>query len=226
MENSNMTFVLRAAAAALVVAASTTAASADCTREVLQSFTRQSNTDMVRKEMNLIGETGPFTMTIDYLKPDRMRQVVKTLIAPDKPTETILVGSDAWSRTGTDAWQKLDKSTTDQIVSFFKSTFAETPANVGIFECLGAETIEGQKVRAFKGLDEPKQKTPEQIEAEKKGEKPAEAPKNEAVRIVYLDVGTGLPARIIFAREGMLDKPIFKEVYSYPTDIKIEKPAG
>lgn len=221
-----MTFALRAAAAALVVAASTTAATADCTREVLQAFTRQSNTDMVRKEMNLIGEEGPFTMTIEYVKPDRMRQVVKTLVAPDKPTETILVGSEAWSRTGTDAWQKVDKTTTDQIVSFFKSTFSETPANIGSFECMGGETIDGQKVRAYKGLDEPKQKTPEQIEAEKRGEKPTEEPKNEAVRVVYLDVASGLPARIIFAREGMLDKPIFKEVYSYPADIKIEKPAG
>lgn len=221
-----MTFAIRAATALLLVAASTVPAFADCSREVLQAFTRQSNTDMVRKEMNLIGEEGPFTMSIDYIKPDRMRQVVKTLIAPDKPTETILVGSEAWSRTATDPWQKLDKSTTDQIVSFFKSTFAESPANVGTFECLGAETINGQKVRAFKGLDEPKEKTPQQIEAEKKGEKPAEPPKNEAVRIVYLDVDSGLPARIIFARDGMLDKPIFKEVYSYPTDIKIDKPAG
>jgi hypothetical protein len=221
-----MTFVLRAAAAALVVAASTSAASADCTREVLQAFTRQSNTDMVRKDMNLIGEQGPFTMTIEYVKPDRMRQVVKVLTEPDKPTETILVGKEAWSRTATAPWQKLDPATTDQIVSFFKSTFAEAPANVGLFECMGAETVEGQQVRAYKGLEEPKQKTPEQIEAEKKGEKPTEAPKNEAVRVVYLDVSTGLPARIIFAREGLLDKPIFKEVYSYPTDIKIDKPAG
>ena len=221
-----MMFVLRAAAAALVVGASASAASADCTREVLQAFTRQSNTDMVRKEMNLIGEQGPFTMTIEYVKPDRMRQVVKVLTEPDKPTETILIGKEAWSRTATNPWQKLDPATTDQIVSFFKSTFAEAPANVGLFEFMGAETEEGQKVRAYKGLEEPKQKTPEQIEAEKKGEKPAETPKNEAVRVVYLDVSTGLPARIIFAREGMLDKPIFKEVYSYPADLKIDKPAG
>lgn len=221
-----MTFVLRAATAAVLVAASATSAFADCTREVLQAFTRQSNTDMVRKEMNLIGEQGPFTMTIEYVKPDRMRQVVKTLVEPDKPTETILIGAEAWSRTGTAAWQKLDKSTTEQMVNFFKSTFAETPANVGLFECMGAETIEGQNVRAYKGLEEPKEKTPEQIEAEKRGDKVTEEVKNEAVRVVYLDVGSGLPARIIFAREGMLDKPIFKEVYSYPTDIKIEKPAG
>ena len=221
-----MTFKLRAAAAVLAVAATSSVAFADCSREVHQAFTRQSNTDMVRKEMNLIGEQGPFTMTIEYVKPDRMRQVVKTLTEPDKPTETILVGKEAWSRTGNAAWQKQDAATTDQILSFFKSTFAESPSNVGLFECLGGETVDGQKVRAYRGLDEPKQKTPEEIEAEKRGEKAAEAPKNEAVRVVYVDTGTGLPARIIFAREGFLDKPIFREVYTYPTDIKIEKPAG
>jgi hypothetical protein len=220
-----MTFLKRGALAVLVLAGTASAASADCTREVHQAFTRQSNSDMVRKEMNLIGEQGPFKMLIEYVKPDRMRQVVTTLIEPDKATETVLVGKEAWGRTD-EGWKVLDPSTTEQIINFFNSTLAEVPANVGRFECMGAETLEGQKVRAYKGLDEEKPETPEQIEAKKRGETPAEAPKNEAVRVVYLDVDTGMPARIIFAREGMLDKPIFKEVYSYPTDLKIDKPTN
>jgi hypothetical protein len=221
-----MTLAPRAAAALIAVAATATAASADCTNEVLQAFTRQSNSEMVRKEMNLIGEQGPFTMTVEYVKPDRMRQVVKTLTEPDKATETVLVGSEAWTRTAGGSWQKVDPTTTEQIANFFKSTLADMPKNVGLFECMGAETVEGQKMRAYRGVDEPKPKTPEQIEAEKRGEKVTEAPKNEAVRVIYLNVETGLPSRIVFAREGMLDKPIFKEVYTYPTDLKIEKPAG
>lgn len=212
--------------AALALLATAGAASADCSNEVLQAFTRQSNSDMVRKEMNLIGEQGPFTMTIEYMKPDRMRQIVKPLTEPEKTTETVLVGTEAWSRPAGGAWTKVDATTTEQIVNFFKSTMAESPKNVGQFECLGAETVEGRKVRAYRGVDEPPQKTPEQIEAEKRGDKVEEPPKNEAVRVIYLDFDTGLPARIIFAREGMLDKPIFKEVYTYPTDLKIEKPAG
>jgi hypothetical protein len=179
----------------------------------------------MRKVSNLIGEQGPFTMTVEYLKPDRMRQVVTTVIEPDKPTETVLIGKEAWSKTAGGAWQKVDQTTADQIVNFFKSTLAEVSQGIGNFDCMGAETIEGKQVRAYKGIDEPPQKTPEQIEAEKKGEPVPETPKNEAVRVIYLDVETGLPARIVFAREGMLDKPIFKEVYSYPTDLKIEKPA-
>lgn len=219
-----MTTLIRGAVAVLALAATGTAASADCTREVLQAFTRQSNSDMLRKVSNLVGEQGPFTMTVEYLMPDRMRQVVTTSVEPDKPTETVLVGKEAWTKAAGGAWQKVDQTTTDQIVNFFKSTLAEVSQGIGDFSCLGAESLEGKQVRAYKGIDEPPKKTPEQIEAEKKGEPVVEPPKNEAVRVIYLDVETGLPSRIVFAREGMLDKPIFKEVYSYPTDLKIEKP--
>lgn len=221
-----MTNVFRGTIAALAIATSATAAFADCSLEVNQAFTRQGNTDMVRKELNLIGEQGPFSMTVEYVKPDRMRQVVKPLTEPEKTTETVLIGNEAWTKSAGADWQKLDQTTTEQMVNFFKSTFANVGQNVGLFECMGAETVDGKQVRAYKGLDEPKQKTPEEIEAEKRGEKVAEAPKNEALRVIYLDPATGLPARIVFAREGMLDKPIFKETYSYPTDIKIEKPVA
>ncbi len=218
-----MTFPISGAVAALALGLTATAAAADCTHEVQQAFVRQSHADRVRKDMNLIGEQGPFKMVVEYVKPDRMRQVVTTLAEPDKPTETVLVGSEAWSKAA-EGWQKLDPATTEQLVAFFKSTVGDVPANVGTFECLGAETVEGQKVRAYKGVDEKKPESPEATEAKKRGETVAEAPKNEAVRVIYLDVDSGLPARIVFAREGMLDKPIFKEVYSYPTDLKIEKP--
>jgi len=218
-----MTFPTRGAVAALALGLTATAASADCTHEVQQAFVRQSHSEMVRKKMNLIGEEGPFTMLVEYVKPDRMRQVVTTLAEPDKPTETVLVGSEAWSK-GAEGWQKLDPATTEQLVAFFKSTVGDVPANVGTFECLGAETVEGQKVRAYKGVEVKKPDMPGAAGAKKGGDAAAEPPKNEAVRVIYLDFASGLPARIVFAREGMIDKPIFKEVYSYPTDLKIEKP--
>ncbi len=191
---------------------------ADCSREVHQAFARQSNSEKVRKEMNLIGEQGPFRMTIEYVKPDRMRQVVTTLTDPDKPVETILIGKEAWSRAGGD-WGKVDPDTTAQLIEFFKSTLADIPSNVGRFECMGAETIDGQKVRAYKGLP------PEDPSGKPKtaAEKEAEA-KNEGVRVVYLDIETGLPARIIFAQAGHLDTPIFREVYAYPETLEIEAP--
>ena len=115
-----MKSLIRGSVTALAIVASATSAFADCTREVLQAFTRQSNTDMVRKELNLIGEQGPFTMTVEYVKPDRMRQVVKTLVDPDKPTETVLVGNEAWTKAPGADWQKLDATTTEQMVELFQ----------------------------------------------------------------------------------------------------------
>ena len=45
------------------------------------------------------------------------------------------------------------------------------------------------------------------------------------LRMFYVDPKTGLPMRSVFARANKLDKPIFKAIYSYPADIKIEPPA-
>ncbi|MFM7083711.1 MAG: hypothetical protein ACKOW3_01720 [Hyphomicrobium sp.] len=177
---------------------------------------------MVRKNMNLIGEEGPFQMTIEYMKPDRMRQTVKTLAQPEKTSETILIGNEAWGK-GPEGWSKFEQGTTEQIKTFFNSTLNDLAKNVGIFECMGAETIDGKKLRSYRGKDEVKPETPEQKEAKKQAGG-GEEPKNEAVRVVYIDIETGLPSHIIFAREGMLDKPIFKEVYTYPTDLKIDRP--
>ena len=86
---------------------------------------------------------------------------------------------------------------------------------VGKFECVGTETVEGQRASR---LSRPRRSRPE---GQGQGQRRT---KNEAVRMVYLDPTTGLPARSIFAREGHLDKPIFKEVYTYPDDIEIEPP--
>lgn len=194
---------------------------ADCTLEVHQSFVRQSNTEIVRKNMNLFGEDGPMQMTVEYKKPDRMHQTVKTLSQPEKTSETILIGNEAWGK-GSEGWTKLDKGTTDQIKTFFQSTFEGLAKDIGNFECMGAEILEGRKVRSYRGKDAPKQEDPEKKDGKKIGDE--EELKNEAVRVVYIDVESGLPSHILLAREGMLDKPIFKEIYSYPTDLKIDPP--
>lgn len=194
---------------------------ADCTLEVQQSFARQSNTEMVRKNMNLFGEDGPMQMTIEYKKPDRMRHTVKTLTQPEKVSETILVGNDAWGK-DSEGWKKLDQGTTDQIKTFFRSSLADLAKDIGTFECMGSETLEGRKVRSYRGKDPVKPAPAEEKEVQKKEDE--KELKNEAVRVVYIDVESGLPSHILLAREGMLDKPIFKEVYTYPTDLSIAPP--
>lgn len=200
-----------AAALALSVAIAAPAF-ADCSTEVALGVNSQGKQKFIRKETNMISENGPMKMVVEYATPDRMHQVL-TPLTEGKPVEAVVVGDKAWTNNG-EGWKESPPGETDQLVQFMIKSIAQVYQEVGKFECLGTERVDGRELRAYRGLDEkPKDK--------KKDEKEI---KNEAVRIVYLDPVTGLPARSILAREGFLDKPIFKEVYEYPEKIEIEAP--
>lgn len=185
---------------------------ADCSTEVALGVNSQGKQKFIRKETNMISENGPMKMVVEYATPDRMHQVL-TPLTEGKPVEAVVVGDKAWTNNG-EGWKESPPGETDQLVQFMIKSIAQVYQEVGKFECLGTERVDGRELRAYRGLDEkPKDK--------KKDEKEI---KNEAVRIVYLDPVTGLPARSILAREGYLDKPIFKEVYEYPEKIEIEAP--
>lgn len=209
------------AALALGVAAAVNPALADCSGEVAQAVQKQGEQKAYRKETNLVGEQGPMTMTVEYQLPDRMHQVVKIAIDP-KPFETILVGDKAWTNNG-EGWVVASPEELTQLLEYFHQTSGGTPQDVGNFECLGAEMIDGKQLRTYRGLPP----TPADEGGSKIGKKQEDTrPKNEAVRMYYLDPANGLPARSIYARPDLLDKPIFKEVYSYSEAIKIEPPAS
>lgn len=204
--------VVSAAAAYLICLAGAGPVLADCSSEVAVAVQAMGKQKTLRKETLAVGENGPFKVFNEYLLPDRMRQVL-TPLTENKAVEAIVVGENAWTNNG-DGWVEAPKQEAEQLVIFMIRSSNQMFQEVGKFECLGAETVDGRQVRAYRGLDEePKDKKG----AEKK-------PKNEAVRIMYLDATTGLPARSIFARVGALDKPIFQEIYTYPDDIKIEAP--
>jgi hypothetical protein len=158
----------------------------------------------------MVSERGPVKMVVEYQTPNRMHQIL-TPLTEDKPVEAIVIDDKAWTNNG-EGWRQAPAGETEQLVQFMIKSIAQTYQEVGKFECVGTETIDGKELRAYRGLEEPA-----------KPGQPA-PPKNEAVRIVYLDPATGLPARSIFAREGHLDKPIFKEVYTYPDSLTIEVP--
>lgn len=188
-------------------------AHADCSTEVALAVNSQGKQKFLRKESNMITEAGPVKMVVEYQTPDRMRQIV-TPLTENKPVESIVVGDKAWTNNG-QGWKVSPKGETDVLVQYMIRSIAQVYQEVGRFECLGLETVEGRQLRAYRGL--PPLPPP--------GQKPSETEtKNEAVRIIYLDPETGLPARSIFARAGFLDKPIFKEVYTYPDNIEIEPP--
>jgi len=203
--------------APLAVAASFVAAGpalADCSTEVALAVNSQGKQKFIRKESNLVTEAGPLKIVVEYQTPDRMRQIA-TPLTENKPVESIVVGDKAWTNNG-DGWKVAPPGETDQLIQYMIKSIAQVYQEVGKFECTGTETIDGQEVRGYRGLDEPPPGMP--------GKKTEPQIKNEAVRMVYLDPKTGLPARSILARQGHLDKPLFKEVYTYPDKLEIEPP--
>ena len=210
---------LVAAAIVLSVAAAAPAL-ADCSTEVALAVQALGKQKFLRKETNAVSDSGPFKMVLEYQMPDRMRQVL-TPLTEEKPVESVVVGEQAWTNNG-DGWKEAPKEEAEQLVMFMIKSSSQIYQEVGKFECLGAESVEGRQLRAYRGVDE----TAQEKGKDDKGKDADKKPQNEGVRIMYLDPDTGLPARSIFARAGALDKPIFKEVYTYPAEIKIEPPAG
>jgi hypothetical protein len=185
---------------------------ADCSTEVALAVNSQGKQKFIRKETSMITEAGPAKMVVEYATPDRMRQSL-TPLTEGKAVESIVVGQKAWTNNG-EGWKESPPAEADQLVQFMIKSVAQVYQEVGKFECVGAETIEGRELRGYRGVDEP----PPGVK------KTDEMTNNEAVRMVYLDPATGLPARSLLARKGFLDKPLFQEIYTYPDKIDIEPP--
>ena len=204
--------------AALAVAAGfmTAPAAADCSQEVALGVLAQGKQPFLRKEANLITENGPINMVVEYHTPNRMRQVVTPKDGKAPKVESIVVDEKAWSNSGK-GWTLLPPPATSMLLQYMIKSISQVHQEVGKFECRGLETLDGKRVRAYRGLNpDPPEDAPDGMENT--------ADKNEAVRMIYLDAESGLPVRSILAREGHLDTPLFKEVYTYPDNIEIEPP--
>ena len=206
---------LKSGVLALAMGLATTApALADCSTEVALAVNSEGKQKFIRKETDRFPEAAPAKMVVEYVTPDRMRQSL-TPLTEGKPVESIVVGEKAWTNNG-EGWRESPPAEADQLIQFMIRSIAQVYQEVGRFECTGLETIDGRELRGYRGIDEAPPGPP--------GKKTEPKTKNEGVRMVYLDPATGLPARSIFARQGHLDKPLFKEVYSYPEKIEIEPP--
>lgn len=191
-------------------------AAADCSQEVALAVMSQGKQPYLRKESDIITENGPVNMVVEYQTPNRMRQIVTPKGGQGPTVESIVVDEKAWSNSG-QGWTLLPPATTDMLLQYMIKSIAQVYQEVGKFECRGVENLEGKKVRSYRGLDpDPPTDVPDGMENT--------GQKNEAVRLIYLDVATGLPVRSILAREGHLDTPLFKEEYTYPDKIEIEPP--
>jgi hypothetical protein len=222
LELSMMHFPVRVIAAALAFGAATLPALADCKEEVVAALDKQRKANGFRMESSMVSEQGPIKMTVDYLPPDRMRQVVIVAIDP-KPVETVLVKGKAWSRAG-EAWEELSKGIADEMVAQLDETLGEDAGTLGTVGCLGSTAIDGVELMAYR-IESDAQTGPRDMSPDAR-EKAKQALADDArpLRMFYVDPKTGLPARSVFGRANKLDKPIFKASYSYPADLKIESP--
>jgi hypothetical protein len=215
---------LLAAPLALATPAFTSVALADCKTEVMESLEKQRKAKGFRMNTDMVSETGPVKMQVEYMPPDRMRQVVTVAISP-KPVETILVGSKAWTKDG-DAWVELGADITKELTGQLDEVLGDEAGAIGTVACLGSTAIEGTELVAYRiendASNGPKDMSPDAREKAKE----ALADEARPLRMFFVDPKTGLPARSVFARANKLDKPIFKATYAYPPDIKIDVPVG
>ena len=177
---------------------------ADCKQEVADAFDKQRKMSGFRLETRMLSERGPLKMTVDYLLPDRMHQTVKAVIDPTA-LETILVGRRAWVSNG-QGWQELPMEDALSISEEMQKQVVKGGGEQPVFDCLGLTDLDGQKVKAYEAM---KDKT---------------APAGQPTRMVYVDATTGLPVRSIVAQKEKLDRPFFRQDYTYPQDIRIEQP--
>ena len=194
-------------------------AEAGCKEEVSTALDRQRKASAFRMETTMIGEDGKINMTVDYVLPDRMRQIVKSAKDPE-PVETVVVGNYAWSRRQNEPWTQLNPQITSALVTQMQDTLGDDAGTLGSFDCLGKQPLDGKDTLAYQGENDdpnaPKDMSPGAKDKPKLPDRP--------VRVIYVDTTTGLPVRSVFARADKLDKPIFGATYSYPVDIKIDSP--
>lgn len=195
-----------------VLAATAAPGFATCKEEVARAFEKQRNAKSFRMVTNMLSAQGPIEMTIDYILPNRMRQRVKPLLNPNA-VETILVIDKGWTKPGEGKpWEQVPAEFVDELTKQMGDTVLLPPSDLIDYACLGKVAVDGTEYVAYRAQEDKTKVIP--------GAPQADPP----VRMLYVDATTGLPARNIVSIESRLDKPFFKTVYTYPTDIAIEPP--
>ncbi len=220
---ASKTYATAAIAAAALIAASALPASASCKEEVLASLAKQRKVEAFRMDSTMVSEQGPLKMSVELAQPDKLRQITALAISPDKKTETILVGGNAWSKDG-DAWVQLSSDLAKQLIAQRDDIMGEEEGTIGTVACLGSTAIEGRELMVYR-IENDAQVGPKDMSPDAKV-KAQQALSDEArpLRMFYVDPGSGLPVRSVFALANKIERPIFKADYSYTGDIKIDAP--
>jgi hypothetical protein len=179
-----------------------------CRDEVSAALQKLRKSSWFRMDAQMITENGPTSMQIDYVLPDRMHQTM-TLKLSNQTTEIILIGDKAWAKQE-GGWRPVAQQVTAQLRAQMDDAVIKQQTDIGDYSCKGRTQVDGRDVLSYK------------LETEQ--EKGSSATASQAFRMFYVDALTGLPASNALLVPGHENKPIFKAVYSFPIDMKIEPP--
>jgi hypothetical protein len=133
-----------------VLCGACTEASADCRDEVAAAFERlRTSGRPYRKEVTwVISDQQTFHGTVEFLPPDRMREITTNGVPGYGASETIRVGQWAWSgaRVLPWTWHEWDPGSMQIVLEKSKdfSTLSDHPiAAETVFECLGRVAYKG-----------------------------------------------------------------------------------
>jgi len=215
-----------------------TEVSADCRDEVAAAFERLRNSGRpYRKEVTrVISDQQAFHGTVEFLPPDRMREITSNGVPGYGIVEAIRVGQRAWLGGGIWpwTWRELDPGTVQMVLEQGKdfSTLSDQPiAADAVFECLGRVEYEGTAYLGYRArldraraivtftLPDAASSEAQQQELSRKLE---QMPQDW--RTVFVDPERMLPVYDLVARENQLDRPTNKAQYAYPNRIRIEPP--
>jgi hypothetical protein len=181
-----------------------------CREEVSAALQKLRKSSWFRMDTQMITENGPTSMQIDYVLPDRMHQTV-TLKLSNQTTELVLVGDHAWAKQD-GGWRPVPQQVAAQLREQMDNTVVRQQTDIGDYSCKGRAQVDGRDVLSYK------------LETEQ--EKGSTATASQTFRMFYVDAMTGLPASNALLVPGHENKPIFKTIYSFPIDLKIEAPKG
>lgn len=201
MKNSvSVALSLAATSLAVMTAMAPAAFACDGKADVEAAFNAQHDAPW-RIETKSKSDTGvEQSQRFDIQPPDR---IYRRVTSGDEQAETIAVGPTAWSNEGA-GWQEMKKGIADIIVAHLKSQLA--PARVSVeFKCLDKVDYDGKSLLGY-------QTVPETVEGK------------TLARTILVDPATKRPAYNIIAAPDLSGEPLLREVYTYPDDIKIDKP--
>jgi hypothetical protein len=213
-----------------------TEASADCRDEVVAAFERLRNSGRpYRKEVTwVISDQQTSHATLEFLPPDRMREITTNGVPGYGAFQTIRVGQRAWTKMGIWpwSWREWDPGSMQTALEKGKdfSALSDHPIPAdAVFACLGRVEYRGTAYLGYRTRfdrviltvtlpDAASSEAQQQELLRKLQDMPREW------RTVFVDPERMLPVYDLVAEENQLDSPRRQVQYNYPDRIRIEPP--